>query len=73
MQFMMMLASFHFNVDDCKHLATCFQQVRFRFIRRSANEVVHYLKKAAYSLRCPMEWYVNPPSCLSALILVESY
>ncbi|XP_019170830.1 PREDICTED: uncharacterized protein LOC109166321 [Ipomoea nil] len=57
-------STFGFLVDDVKELASMIDDVRFCFVKRSANHVAHTIAREACSTAGCGEWFDVPPSFL---------
>ncbi|CAI9760115.1 unnamed protein product [Fraxinus pennsylvanica] len=57
--------------EECRLLAREFPHLKFRWVRRSANQVAHTLAKTAESLHAIVEWFYFPPSFLSSVLIAD--
>ncbi|XP_019178767.1 PREDICTED: uncharacterized protein LOC109173878 [Ipomoea nil] len=63
-------SSFGFLVGDIKELASSINDVEFRFIKRSANQVAHTLARAAVSMPDCGWWFDVPPFFLVTCLMI---
>ena len=53
-----------FIVNDIKHVSRMLTEVRFQFVRREQNEIVHELAQLAKRMSHSAVWHVQVPQCV---------
>ena len=60
-----------FIVNDIKHVSRMLTEVRFQFVRREQNEIVHELAQLAKRMSHSAVWHVQVPQRMESLIAKE--
>ncbi|CAI9777924.1 unnamed protein product [Fraxinus pennsylvanica] len=58
-------------IEDCRLLASDMPNIKFSWVRRSANQVAHILAKAASSFHDTIEWSYFSPLFISNVLLAD--
>ncbi|KAK4723288.1 hypothetical protein R3W88_026067 [Solanum pinnatisectum] len=58
-------------VFDCKTLIKELHFLSLSVVKKSANQVAHYLAKASISMPGSIEWDTNPPSLITDVLIFD--
>ena len=62
-------SSYDLIVEDCKHLLSFFNDVKLRFVHKSANSIAHLLARGSGSMSDLVEWDNQPPPFIIPLLI----